>query len=361
MGRSFRNLQGVPRGGIARLNIDGTPDGTFGNGLEGVDQQVFAIQPLTNGQILIAGSFTRVNGSPRSCVARLNQDGTLDTGFANTSFGAGDFINFLTLQTDGKVLVGGSLTAANGLAKNLIARLNQDGTLDTGFDIGTADVGDVASCCLLQNDGKIILGGYFTNINGAALDGLARLNPTGSLDVTFISSLVGEIAVVTGGALQADGKIVVGGYFGVGNGSTLDGRARLNSDGTPDVSFAPVILNGNWGGSTSALALQADGKILIGGPFSGADQTGDFCIARIWAAAPRGPMLSTAISAGHLILSWPTNSPYGPWQIQASPTLNSSIWTNLNPQPDLAPVGDSFQAVLPLNGPGLFYRLSQYH
>jgi uncharacterized delta-60 repeat protein len=86
--------------------------------------------------VLLGGSFTTIAGVSRNRIARLNSDGSLDTTFESSS-GPNLQVNTLALQSDGKVLVGGQFTSINGVSRNRIARLNSDGSLDTGFDPGT--------------------------------------------------------------------------------------------------------------------------------------------------------------------------------------------------------------------------------
>ena len=126
-----------------------------------------AVQP--DGKTIIAGSFTSVLGVPRRNIARINADGTLDVGFNPKPY---DSVFSLAVQADGKVLLGGFFTtlqpngAVSATPRQSIARVNGDGTLDTGFDPqANSKVWSVA----VQADGKVLLGGQFTTLqpNGA--------------------------------------------------------------------------------------------------------------------------------------------------------------------------------------------------
>ena len=173
-----------------------------------------AVQP--DGKIILAGNFNSVLGVPRSNIARLNADGTLDTGFDPKANGP---VNSVVVQADGKVLLGGAFTtlqpngAAAASARDRIARVNADGTLDTGFD-PKANSG--VQCVAVQADGKVLLGGAFTMLqpNGAAAPTarqyIARVNSDGTLDTSFdpkANSFVYSVAV------QADGKMLLGGLL----------------------------------------------------------------------------------------------------------------------------------------------------
>ena len=106
---------------------------------------------------------------------------------------------------------------------------------------------------------KILLGGLFTFIGGQPRNGIARLNSDGSLDVSFDPNANGQVHAI---AMQVDGKILVGGFISFG-GQTFNGIARLNSDGSLDANFDP-----NANDFVFAIAVQADGKILVGGDFT---------------------------------------------------------------------------------------------
>ncbi len=245
VGGSFTNLGGAYHAGIGRLNADGTLDTTFNAATTGTVSSV-AVQ--ADGRILIAGSFTSVNGVARNYVARLNPSGALDTRF-DPGLGPNSSVSAVAVQSDGKVLIGGSFTTVDGVSRYYIARLNKDGSLDTTFDNG-AGPNNTVRCITIQNDGRILIGGQFTAVNGTSRGGIARLNSDESLDATFNAG-AGEVNCL---ALQPDGKILLGGASYV--------LARLKADGSLDTTFNPPPY---YFGSVYSLALQDDGKILVGG------------------------------------------------------------------------------------------------
>ncbi|HNR29006.1 MAG TPA: tail fiber domain-containing protein, partial [Candidatus Dojkabacteria bacterium] len=106
-------------------------------------------------------------------IARINSDGSLDTTF-NPGSGANDTVTSLAIQTDGKIVIGGNFTTYNGTARNRIARINSDGSLDTTFDPGSG-ANDTVSFLAIQADGKIVIGGNFTTYNNASRGRIARL------------------------------------------------------------------------------------------------------------------------------------------------------------------------------------------
>ena len=279
IGGAFTSVQGTARGGIARLNDDGTLDTTFLNGLSGADNFVWCVAGQSDGKVLIGGFFSSVNGAARNSIARLNTDGTLDTGFLNGLSGANGAVYSAALQSDGKIVLGGNFTSVNGVARNYVARLNADGTLDTGFLNGLTG-GDTALFSLaVQTNSQILIGGWFTSINGVGRNHLARLNPDGTLDNAFLKGMSATDGRVWTVAVQGDGKILIGGDFTTVNGVGRNGLARLNGDGSLDDAFLNGLAGAN--GPVWSLAAQADGKIVVGGQFSTINGTTRNAVARL--------------------------------------------------------------------------------
>jgi uncharacterized delta-60 repeat protein len=274
VGGTFTTMNGVSRNRIARLNSDGSLDTGFNPGT-GANSYVLALALQSDGKVLVGGGFTTMNGVSRNYIARLNSDGSLDTGF-NPGTGTNGVVYALALQSDGKVVVGGLFSTMNGVSRSCIARLNSDGSLDTGFNPGTGANGQVGALAL-QPDGKVLVGGYFTTMNGVSRNFIARLNSDGSLDTGFNPG-TGANDGVSALALQPDGKVLVGGYFSTMNGVSRNCIARLNSNGSLDTGF-----NSGTGANdgVSALALQSDGKVLVGGFFTTMNGVSRSCIARL--------------------------------------------------------------------------------
>jgi len=259
IGGYFTIVNGTARNYIARLNADGSLDSSFNPG-SGANNDIYNTTLQHDGKIIVAGNFTMFNGALINHIARLNADGSLDSSF-NPSSGANYNVETVAVQTDGKIIIGGDFTSFNGTIINHIARVNPDGSLDSSFNPGNGANSSIYTLSV-QADGKIIIGGYFTVFNGAAINRIARLNIDGSLDGSF-NPVIGANSYVHTTAVQADGKIVVGGHFTSFNGTARDHIARLNADGSLDSSFNLDADNDVW-----TIAVQADGKILIGGDFS---------------------------------------------------------------------------------------------
>ena len=225
----------------------------------------FAVQP--DGKTIIAGRFGGLLGLARNNIARLNADDTLDTGFnpnANSSIAS------VAVQADSQIVLGGSFTAVGGGGRNYIARLNASGALDTTFN---PNANNSVTSLVVQPDGKILIGGNFTAVGATGRNRIARLNANGTLDTGFNPNANNTVTHV---ALQADGKILLGGTFTMVGGVTRNRAARLNSDGTLDADFNPDV-----NGTVSNMVVQANGQILIGGTFTTVGGTGRNFIARL--------------------------------------------------------------------------------
>jgi uncharacterized delta-60 repeat protein len=261
IGGAFTLYKGISKNHIVRLNEDESIDATFGIGT-GANGNVYNVYSQTNGKVLIGGNFTTYNGNAANHISRINANGSFDNTF-NTGIGANGIVNCICGQSDGKIMIGGQFTSFNGVSRNRIARLNDDGSIDTTFNPGTG-ANDVVESIVVQLDGKIIIGGSFYTYKGVGRNGIARLNSDGSLDASFNPGSGANNSVMSI-CLQGDGKIIVGGLFNSFNGSTRRGIARLNANGSLDVGFNLGSWDYYWVFTTS---LQNDGKIIIGGQFN---------------------------------------------------------------------------------------------
>jgi uncharacterized delta-60 repeat protein len=279
-----------------------------------VDDTIYSIAAQSDGKILTGGRFSSVGGEQQNQIARLNSDGSLETGFSSEP---DDRVTALHLQTDGKILIGGWFMSLNqetrwgigllensgGVDTNFIAgnseapgvpglvsalamqstghfvvgglfpntgnleRFQNGGAFDTNFNIAAQIIytngggpSAYVSTVAIQPDDKILIGGFFTTLGGQSHDYLGRLNADGSLDTNFNAIANGVVNAI---AVQSDGKILLGGSFTSVGGQTRNRIARINADGTLDVGFDP-----GSGGVVNSIALQTDGKILVGGNFT---------------------------------------------------------------------------------------------
>ena len=264
----------------------GSEDVTY-SPLSGFNGNVFTLALQVNNQLLVGGEFTMANGVPRQHLARLNENGTLDAtfGLPSSSMVANDSVRTLAIQTDGRILVGGHFTTFNNIARSRIARLNYDGSLDSLFDPGSGADNPVFTLgeTFVNGSRKVIVGGAFARLSGVTFNSIGRLNDDGTPDATFNPAGLGANSTVYALAVQTDGKIVIGGDFTAVNGTALNHIARLNADGSVDNTFTNAVANAAAGANDSvrAIALQLDGSILIGGLFTSVNGTSRSHIARL--------------------------------------------------------------------------------
>ncbi len=163
-------------------------------------------------------------GFSSSKLIRLNADGSVDSSFSvGTGFDA--IVYNVTLQSDGKILVGGSFANFNGNARRRILRLQPDGTLDTSFVIGTGFSNGTVRTILVQPNGKILIGGTFSGTyNGVGVKRMLRVQANGALDGSFSANLNGTLSTI---AMTSDEKVVIGGAFNSVSGTTKHRIARL--------------------------------------------------------------------------------------------------------------------------------------
>jgi uncharacterized delta-60 repeat protein len=322
----FASVNGVLQTHLTRLNSNGIPDAAFvlnpgpngapyyGSGLGSHD---LALQP--DGRIIIGGDFTTVNGISRRMLARLMPDGSVDSTFQASINVDSVYVAAVAVQADGRVLVGGNLTGFENLAKPYFSRLNGDGKLDRTFR-GTAD-GVVLKIQALA-DGRILVAGFFSTPRR----NLARLNPDGSTDQSFIPrpALNGQVFDFQ---VLPDGRIMIVGSFTSVGSSNRNGIARLNPDGSLDPTF-DAGLGAN--DIVRSVAVQPNGWVVIGGEFTSINGQPCKYLARLRSDGTRPVFASPGLlSAGevHMKLFGNAGSSY---VVESSSDLAAwvPVWTN---------------------------------
>ena len=245
-----------------------------------------------DGKIVVAGRSMSATDNLDMTVWRYNTDGTLDTSFdgdgimthANAAGGnSADYGYAVALQSDGKIVVAGSSYNLSGETDLVVWRLNSNGTLDTDFDGDgyltyntlPADDNDFGFAVGVDSNDKIIVAGSFFNVTDSDI-AVWRFDTDGSLDAGFdgdgfaTQDIPGADSLY-GLAIQNDDKIVA---VGASNGASFDDMAvwRFDTDGSLDASFdgdGQVLHNDAAGGNSydiaRSVALQSDGKIVVGG------------------------------------------------------------------------------------------------
>lgn len=312
---------------LVRYNVDGSLDSTFGNGGKvttaagrGGGSNDVAFQ--SDGRIVVAG-FSLVDSKSNFTVARYNVDGSLDGTFGTgglviTPVGTGNaWGSSVSIQSDGKIVVGGDCWNDSSYFDFALVRYNEDGSLDSSFGTGgkvTTDIinsDDGGNKVTIQGDGKIVIAGNASRESARIWDiALARYNADGSLDSSFgtagkVSTIVGSGSYVSDVAIQNDGKVVAAGRATV-NSAHVFTLVRYTVDGSLDSTFGTGgIVTTSFGGGddgASALKILSDGRIVAaGGSWNGTNY--DFALARYNAdgsldSAFAGGKVTTAVGNG---------------------------------------------------------------
>lgn len=287
----------------------GSVDLTFSAG-GGTDANIFAVFALEDGDILIGGAFQEVQGTTRPGIARLNADGSLDPGFA-PEIGSGPIIYALAVDVAGRIIVGGYIYDVPGYEADCILRLLPDGTIDTSFDPGSGADYSVESISL-DEGGDIYVGGNFHTIDGIGRMGVARLNEDGGLDSGFDPGggfqWSGDpgYPYVSSLTVQSDQRLLVCGGFDLFNGGSVPSVVRLNSDGSIDPIFAPQLTQDGYPAGTRSILVQPDQRIVVNGGFDAVNGSAITTIARL-------------LPDGSLDNSF--NTPTGPDDLNANPSI----------------------------------------
>lgn len=248
---------------IERLNPDGSSDPGFNIYTSGnFTYFTCPLAVMPDGKILVGGN-TVVEGSVRTMV-RMNADGTIDSSFNLPPSLDSYLINCITPLTDGKILIGNT-------SPGKLLRLNSDGSIDASF-VQNPEITDCFDVLVLP-DNKLIVAGrtFMQDIGGEIFESsynLLKLDADGNIDTTFDinTGFVGQNGYTSSLALQPDGKIIVGGRFDTFDQNNSKSLVRLHPDGSYDDTFTSP-LSGFYPVVTSII-LRPNGNILIGGQFS---------------------------------------------------------------------------------------------
>ena len=238
-------------------------DGTYGDGPVKHTSPVFdyipsveRIEAMPGGGLLLSGDFQAYNDHPTPGITKVNVDGTVDAAF-QPGYSSGSIASMAVLP-DGRILLGGEFAFVAQPTVRLM-RLHPDGQIDETFDPGTGPNAE-PTLIVRHPDGRLLLAGGFTSYAGVPRQGLALIHPDGSLDLTFDPG-TGVDGIVLAACVQSNGHILIGGSFTQMNGLARRGIARLTPDGLVD-SFDPAS---GTSGTVHSLAVDDTGRIYAGG------------------------------------------------------------------------------------------------
>ncbi|MBL8000441.1 MAG: T9SS type A sorting domain-containing protein [Flavobacteriales bacterium] len=266
VGGAFQNYGGTDLDNLVRLNPDGSIDPTFNPGGTGPGNAVEDMVRMPDGRILICGNFLTYNGANSYFIARLLADGTLDNTFNVQPNSINGAVWAIELHDAHKVIAGGEFFTCSGHSRPHIVRFNDNGSVDTTFVVGTGFNHNVHELLVLP-DLRIVVGGQFGLYNGTPTGHIALLSPGGPIDMSMdndpgLGSSGGTVRAL---ARQPDGRILAGGYFQYHNGQPRSAIERLNIDGTHDMGFSSPFYPYSM---VRAIAVQPDGKLVVGGEFT---------------------------------------------------------------------------------------------
>ncbi len=331
IGGDFGQVNGVPRNRIARVNANGTLDLTFDPGI-GPNRVVRALAQDSAGNIYAGGDFSTVSGVAHRGIVKLTPTGAIDPAFNPAGGGASSCVNAITpADSAGHIVIGGSFSNYNGTTARSIARIDATtGAIDPTFQTGSG-FGGTVNALQVAPDGKYYAGGSFGTFNNIARRAVARLNNNGTLDVGFAGPALPFSVSINSLALQ-NGKVYAGGgdLEGVPQGVLI----KLTSSGASDGSFNtgagidvfPQFGYGQFIARVSALAIQADGRLLVGGIFNRYNAVPRTCLARL-----TGPLTPPPPS--------PTPTPPTPTPTpSATPSSTPTPSANPTPTPTPSPI-----------------------
>lgn len=192
--------------------------------------------------------------------ARWMASGSVDETF-NRGNGPGGTVECIVLQNDGKIILAGNFGSYNAIKVNNIVRINPDGTVDEKFFCKKGP-DDVVTSIATQADGKIIIAGSFKNVNRVPRPYLARLNKDGSLDMSYKPGI--EPGSVRHIALAQDGRVIASGWFKLADGREGHCVVRFGVDGAYDSSFKPALFDKE----VLCVAVLHDGRVMAAGGFT---------------------------------------------------------------------------------------------
>jgi uncharacterized delta-60 repeat protein len=356
-------IQGVSRQGMARVNPDGTLDETFDPGF-GPNASISAVLLMADGEFMVGGFFSTFDKTAAEGLVRLNTNGSVDTAFTaaidseattemaqlqsgqivawlalnrqlvvfnadgsvsstlGTTAGGSDQIYALTVQSDGKLILGGGFTNFAGKTAINLLRLNADGTIDSTFNpyptLANLGSGDIVSLAV-DAEGHV----YFQS-NSTQPYRYARLNSDGSPDLTYTpgSPVPGQVVAT---ARSSDGRVFVAGFFTGVDGATRVGLAAIHSDGSLDTTFVPNV-GIPWAGRppsaatyqpSAQLAVLADGSVLVSGTFNSIGNLANPGVAHFLANGTLDTSFSPTFNSGDFVTAVAA-LPNGGWAIGGS-------------------------------------------
>lgn len=234
VGGGFSAAGGHDSPALALLEPDGRPDTNFNSKLQNLST-VFTIQEQPNGRLLVGGIFKRLGSTNNIAIARMRANLEWDDSFSTDAVehpGGFPLVREIVEQPDGKLVVTGNFVTVGGYWRRNVARLDTQGHVDGCFDpgLGLNDQLTMGGVTLgRQNDGRILVGGYFNSVDGRPLCNIARLLPASGCNAIRV-----HMGTTTGGEFYVAGTGPPGGSMAIQSSTNLVHWSDLVLLGWPD-------------------------------------------------------------------------------------------------------------------------------
>ncbi|MFI5171632.1 MAG: fibronectin type III domain-containing protein, partial [Chitinophagales bacterium] len=313
---------------LERMNPDGTIDPSFNDG-SGTNATIAEVRVLPDNSVLICGYFSVVQGITQKYLAKLHADGSVDNTFHPLI--TGSYIKRIAVQQDGKIIIHGMITSINGTPVQNTARLNTDGTLDLSFTAHiTRPYYFHTSNFNFLSDNSIIVSGDFTSVNGISKNNLVKLHNDGSIDESFLltTGFAGLYQTLEDVKIDSVDRIICAGSFTSYNGINSNGLVRINANGSFDTTF--IVGNGTLGMITN-VCLDSDENIIVNGNLADFDLTTRDRIAKIFGGSfscePPATLNAINITATTAKIKWSSVTGADQYHLQYR-VLGTIIWTD---------------------------------
>ncbi|WP_373999153.1 delta-60 repeat domain-containing protein [Bdellovibrio bacteriovorus] len=245
----FTEYDGTPVQYLFRTTASGDIDTSFNTG-SGFDGDVTDISLDAAHRLLIAGYFSQYNGQPVGPLVRLLPNGSLDTSF-NTASLIDNTVEKVLVLPSGKILISGSFSNVDGAPRALIAIINPNATLDASFDPGSSFQNGGPTVLFYTSSGKILVGGNFTDYQGASVHRVVQIDVSGARDTSF--TMPANFDTVSAIYEATSGKYLIG---------TNGGLFALLADGSPDTAFN---MGTGLSGFANSFTKDSTGRIIVAG------------------------------------------------------------------------------------------------
>ncbi len=315
VGGTFLQAGGVSANGVARFDPATNSWSALGTGTQIGERGAGEVRALAvdgQGRVYVGGRFTQAGGVSANNVARFdpqaNSWSTLGTGAQN---GVNGTVNALAVDGQGRLYVGGSFASAGGVSANRVARFdpqaNSWSTLGTGSSNGLSDIISAVYALAVDGQGRVYVGGDFTQAGGVSANNVARFDPqANSWSALGTGAQNGVNRTVNALAVDGQGRVYVGGFFTQAGGVSANAVARFDPATNSWSALGTGTQNGvsfNFGqlafsGIVNALAIDGSGRVYVGGTFTQAGGVSANNVARFDPQANSWSALGTGAQNG---------------------------------------------------------------